>query len=140
MLASCHNFTLNYLDDIIIFSRTWEEHLEHLEEVFEQLKHADLKIKHSKCKFFKSIVHYLGYLVSVIGVQSLPEKLEAIKKLLAPINVDELWQFLGITGFYRKCVPFYADITDCLTKLLRKGAEFQWSEQCNNVFNILREE
>ena len=66
VLASCHKFALNYLDDIIIFSRTWEEHLE---EVFKQLKHADLKIKCSKCKFFKAKFHYLGYLVSVDGVQ-----------------------------------------------------------------------
>ena len=128
VLASCHNFALNYLDDIIIFSRTWEDHLRYLEEVFKQLKHADLKIKHSKCKFFKSKVHYLGYLVDVDGVQPLPEKLEAIKKLLVPTNVDELCQFLCITGFYRKNVPFYADITNCLTKLLRKGTKFQWSE------------
>ena len=140
-MAPCHIFALNYLDDIIIiFSRTLEEHLEHLEEVFKQLKHADLKIKWSKCKFFKSKAHYLGYLVSVDGFQPLLDKLEAIKKLLAHTNMDELCQFLGITGFYRKCIPFYADITNCLTKLLRKGAEFQWSKQCNSAFNILKEE
>ena len=54
--------------------------------------------------------------------------------------MDKLHQFLGITCFYRKCVSFYADITNCLTKMLRKGTEFQWSEQCNNAFNILKEE
>ena len=74
------------------------------------------------------------------GVQPLPEKLEGIKKLIPPSNVVELHQFLGITCFYRKFVHFYADITNCLTKLLRKGTEFQWSEQCNNAFNILKEE
>ena len=140
VLASFHNFALNYLDDIIIFSRKWEEHLECLEEMFKQLKHADLKIKCSKCKFFKARVHYLGYLVSIDGVQSLPDKLEAIKKLLVPTNMDELYQFLDITGFYRKFVPFYADITNCLTKLLWKGTEFPWSEQCNNAFNTLKKE
>ena len=82
----------------------------------------------------------LGYLVSVDGVQPLPEELEAIKKLLASTNMDELHQFLGITGFYRKFVPFYANITNCLTKLLRKGTEYQWFDQCNNAFNILKEE
>ena len=69
------------MDDIIIFSRTWEEHLKDLEEVFKQLKQVGLKIKCSKCKFFKSKVHYLGYLAGVDRVQSLLEKLEAIKKL-----------------------------------------------------------
>ena len=105
VLASCHKFSLNYLDDII-FCRMWEEHLEHMEEVFKQLKHVDLKIKCSKCKFFKAEVHYLGYLLSLDGVQPLPDKLESIKKLLAPTNVDELCQFLGTTGFHRKFVPF----------------------------------
>ena len=106
VLAPCHKSELNYLDDIIIFSRTWEEHLEYLEGVFKQLKYADLKIKHSKCKFFKAKVHYLGYLVGVDGVQPLPDRLEAIKKLLAPTYVNELHQFLGITGFYRKLYLF----------------------------------
>ena len=94
------------MDDIIIFSRTWEEHLEHLEEVFKQLKHADLKTKCSKCKFFKFEVHYLGYLVSVDGVHPSPEKLEAITKLLSPTNIDELCQFLSITVVYGKLYPF----------------------------------
>ena len=71
---------------------------------------------------------------------TITRKLEAIKKLLAPTNVNELCQFLCITGFYRKFVPFYANITNCLTKLVRKGTKFMWSEQCNNAFNILKEE
>ena len=139
VLASCCNFALNYLDNIIIFSRIWEEHLEHF-EVFKQLKHADLKIKFSKCKFFQ-IQSPLPWLSGQCGWSSaIAEKLEAIKKLLAPTNVDGLCQFLGITGFYRKFVSFYADITNCLTKLLRKGTKVHWSKQCNNAFNILKEE
>ena len=118
----------------------WEEHLEHLEEVFMQLEYADLKIKCSRCKFFKAKAHYLGYLVGVDGVQPLPDRLEAIKKLLAPTNMDELCQFLVITAFCRKFVPFNTDVINCLTNLLRKGTEFKWSEQCNNAFNTLKEE
>ena len=91
-------------------------------------------------QIFKSKVHYLGYLVDVDGVQPLPDKIEAIKKLLAPTNVGGLCKFLDLTGFYRQFVPFYADITNCLTKLLRKGTEFQWFEQCNNAFNVFMEE
>ena len=92
---------------------------------------SNLKIKESKCEFFKSKVHYLGYLVGADGVEPLPEKLEAIQKLR---------QFLGLTGFYRKFVPFYADTTQYLTKLLRKGIRYEWSEQCEHAFNILIEE
>ena len=116
----------------------WEKYLKHLEEVFKQLKYADLQIKQSKCKFFKAKVHYLSYLVCVDGVQPSPDTLHAIKKLLPPTNVYELHQFLGITGSYRKFIPFYADITNFLTKLLRKGTEFKWTKQCNNFLTPLR--
>ena len=73
-------------------------------------------------------------------MEPLPEKLEAILKLAAPQNVHELRQFLGLTGFHRKFVPFYADITQCLTKLLRKGIKYEWSKQCKSAFNTLIEE
>ena len=78
-LAPCTKFTLNYIDDIMIFLNTWEEHLE---AVFKWLKAVDLKIKHSKCEFFKTEVHYLGFLVGVNGVQPLPEKVAANQTLL----------------------------------------------------------
>ena len=140
MLRHCQAFALNFLDNIIIFSKSWEYHLEHLEQVFKALQGADLKIKKSKYEFFKSKVHYLGYLVGADGVEPLPEKLEAIQKLAAPQNMDELRQFLGLTGFYRKFVPFYADITKCLTRLLKKGMKFEWIEQCKSAFNTLIKE
>ena len=112
-------FALNYLDDIIIFYNMWVEHLEHLEQVFKALQ---------ECEFFMSKVHYLEYLVGADRVEPLLEKLEAIQKLAAPLNIDELRQFLGLTGFYSKFVPFYADITQYLTKLLRKGIKYEWTE------------
>ena len=89
VLLSCQEFSLNYLDDKIIFSRTWKNHLQHL-EVIKRLEIADLKIKCSKCKFLKTKVHYLGYLVGSNVVQCLPEKIKAIRKLIAPTNIDEL--------------------------------------------------
>ena len=74
VLAPCTEFTLNYLNDIMILSWTWKEHLSHLEAVFKQLEAADLKIKQSKCEFFKIKLHYLGFLVGVGRVQPLPKK------------------------------------------------------------------
>ena len=139
-MQHCQAFALNYLDDIIIFSKSWEDHLEHLEQVFKALQGADLKIKKSKCLFFKSKVHYLGYLVGADRAEPLPEKLEVIQKLAAPGNADELRQFWELTGFDRKFVPFYADITKCLTRLLKKGIKFEWTEQCKSAFNTLIEE
>ena len=79
VLAQCSEYALNYLDNIMAFSETWESHLMHLGEVFKWIKDADLKIKCRKCEFFKSKIHYLGFLVGVNGVQPLPEKVAAIE-------------------------------------------------------------
>ena len=100
---------------------------------------TDLKIKCSKCKFFKTKVHYFTYLGGSSGVQPLPEKVEAITKLIAPTYVDELRQFLGLVGFYRKLVLFFAEIASGLSQMLRKGVPFIWKAQCNSAFEILNE-
>ena len=78
VLQDCRDFAMAYLDDIIIFSRTPEEHLKHIEIIFQKLKAAGLKLKESKCDFFKSEIHYLGHLISDKGIQPLPEKLDTI--------------------------------------------------------------
>ena len=75
---------MGYLVDIIIYSRSEKEHLEHLEEIFTRLKKAGLKLKLKKCCFFKKYIQYLGHLISADGIQPLPEKLESIAKMLAP--------------------------------------------------------
>ena len=140
VLASCTEFALNYLDNIMVFSETWQEHLEHLEEIFKWLEAADLKIKHSKCDFFKTKVHYLGFLVGVDGVQLLPEKVATIQALKPPRDINEQRHFLGLVGFYRKFIPFFADITVCLNKLIRKGVAFKWTKQCEDDFKFLKSE
>ena len=104
------SYAMTYLDDIIIFSKNEEEHLGHLEEVFHQLRQAGLKMKHSKCDFFKSEIHYLGHLISADGISPLPDKLDSIKNMPAPKDTKEIKQFLGLTGYYRKFVPWFADI------------------------------
>ena len=82
VLIGC-NFAMGYLDDIIIFSRSEKEHLEHLEEIFSRLKAAGLKLKLEKCCFFKKHIQYLRHLISAEGIQPLPEKLESIAKMPA---------------------------------------------------------
>ena len=89
---------------IIIFSENKSQHLEHLETVFSQMREARLKMKQSKCDFFKSEIHYLGHLISPEGISPLPNKLDCIKHMPAPKNVKEIKQFLGLTGYYRKFV------------------------------------
>ena len=105
VLAPCTEYALNYLDNIILFLTTWQEHLEHLEEVFRWLEAVDLTIKCNKCKFFKTKVHYLGFLVGIDDVQPLPEMVTAIEALEPPKDINELRQFLGLVGLYRKFIP-----------------------------------
>ena len=87
VLTGRNHFTFTYIDGVLIFSKSWEEHLEHLNIVFNRLKSASLKIKFRKCQFFKTQLHYLGHKISADGLELLPEKLDAIKKLLNVLNV-----------------------------------------------------
>ena len=138
VLKGC-NFAMGYLDDIIIYSRSEKEHLEHLEEIFTRLKAAGLKLKLEKCCFFKKHIQYLRHLISADGIQSLPEKLESIAKMPAPRNPKEVKQFLRLVGYYRKFVPRFTDISRVLTHLTKKDIEFKWTPECENCFQILKE-
>ena len=138
VLKGC-NFAMGYLGDIIIYSRSEKEHLEHLEEIFIRLKAAGLKLKLEKCCFFKRHIQYLGHLILADGIQPLPEKLESIAKMPAPKNPKEVKQFLGLVGYYRKFIPRFADISRVLTHLTKKDVEFKWTLECENSFQILKE-
>ena len=137
VLKGC-NFAMGYLDDIIIYSRSEKEHLEHLEEIFTRPKAAGLKLKLEKCCFFKKHIQYMGHLISAKRIQPLPEKLQSIAKIPAPKNPKEVKQFLGVVGYYRKFVPRFADISRVLTHLTKKDVEFKWSTECENCFQILK--
>ena len=138
VLTDC-NFAMGYLDDMIIFSKTEEEHLQHLEEIFEQLRKAGLKLKLQKCRFFKKHIQYLGHLISDKGIQPLPEKLESIAKMPVPQNAKQVKQFLGLVGYYRKFVPCFSDIARPLTQLTRKNEGFNWSTECDKCFHMLKD-
>ena len=117
VLMGCSSFAMGYLDDIIIFSKTEEEHLQHVEEIFTRLHNFGLKIKREKCSFFKKHIQYLGHLVSERGFEPLSEKLESIRKMPVPCTVKEVKQFLGLISYYRKFVPWFTDISRPFTKL-----------------------
>ena len=132
-------FAMMYLDDIIIFSQDELQHLEHLEIVFSCLWEAGLKMKCSKCDFFKSEIHYLGHLISPEGISPLPNKLDSIKHMPVPNSAKEIKQFLGLTGYYRKFVPRFADISRPLTTLMKKDVKFEWTAACQKSFELLKE-
>ena len=100
-------FAIAYLDEIVIFSNNEVEHLQHLEIVFKRLHDADLKLKESKCDFFRSQIHYLDHMLLAEGIQPLPEKLDSITNMPAPKNQTKVKQFLGLVGYYHKFVPHF---------------------------------
>ena len=92
------NFTLAYLDDVIIFSETAEQHLKHIQIVLTRLKQANLKLKKSKCTFFKKELHYLGHLLTTDGIKPQTEKIKAISEMKPPTNQKGIREFLGMVG------------------------------------------
>ena len=139
VLQGCSKFAMGYLNDIIIFIRTEEEHLEHLEQIFKKLREYGLKMKREKCNFFKKHLQYLGHLVSEEGFKVLPEKIKSIKNMPSPKTSKEVKQFLGLAGYYHKFVPRFADLSRPLTHLTHQNVEFQWTEKCQKSFDNLRE-
>ena len=108
---------LLYLDDIIVYSSTFEEHLERLQLVFRRLQQHGLKLKPSKCHFLQHEVTYLGHKVSAKGVVTDPEKITKVKDWPRPSNPREVLQFLGFAGYYRRFIPKYATIASPLYEL-----------------------
>ncbi len=132
-------FVLVYLDDIIVFSRSLDDHFRHLEVVFQRLREAGLKLKLKKCSFVKDSVPYLGHIVSANGLATDPAKIAAMMKFPAPKNVKQLQTFLGLTNYYRRFVPNFAQLAHPLTELTKKDAEFTWDEQQEKSFQSLKD-
>lgn len=130
---------LAYIDDIIVFSETFDEHIERIEEVFTRLRGANLKLKKKKCSFFKTEVEFLGHIVTSGGVKADPKKVEAVRKFPRPTSVKFLRAFLGLASYYRKFIPNFAKIADPLNKLLHKETLFAWNEKCEEAFQKLKE-
>ena len=138
-IGHCSDFAANYLDDIIVFSRTAEDHMLHLEAIFKALQVTDLKIKVSKCEFFKKHIAYLGFLIGETGIRCDRSKVEAINKITTPTSIEEVRQFNGMCSYYRKFISHYSDISKCFNDMTRKGATFKWTAECDAAFRLLKE-
>lgn len=132
-------FVIVFLDDILIYSRTLEEHAEHLEKVLQTLRKHKLYAKESKCEFAKSSVEFLGFIVSRDGMHMMENKLDAIKKWPTPTSVEDIRSFLGLTGFYRRFIKDYSAIASPLTHLLHKNIKFEWQNEQQKAFDDLKE-
>ena len=127
-----------YIDDVIIYSETWEKHRETIREFFRKLSEAKLTINLSKTEFGQAQVTYLGHVVGRGQVQPVNAKVEAIIKFPRPENKKQLMRFLGMAGYYRRFCSNFATVTEPLTKLLSKKEKFNWSDQCEKAFEELK--
>ncbi len=130
---------LVYIDDVVIFSQTWKLHLQHISEILDRLRAANLKLKPSKCHFARKKVRYLGHYITPKGVEVDEANTEALKTFPTPTNVTKLRSFLGLCNFYRKFVPNFSKIVAPLNQLLRKGEKFHWNDDHDAAFKQLKE-
>ena len=113
------NWCIIYLDDIIVFSRTPEEHLHRLKVVLNKLEAAGLKMKPSKCDLFKQQINYLGHVVSKEGVSTDPENIKAVTEWPQPTTMTEVRSFLGFVSYYRRFIPSFSKVAKPLNNLLQ---------------------
>ena len=129
---------LVYLDDILVYSETFEEHLSLLQQVMDILSKANMKLKLAKCRFALRKLKWLGHIVSAQGLSPDPKKLDAIKHFPTPKNLREVRGFVGMCSFYRRFIPNFSKLSHPLTKLTRKDTPFKWSDECQKSFEILK--
>ncbi len=139
VLAGLDSFSSVYLDDIIIFSKNFEDHMIHLEQVFQRLAEHGLTLKPKKCFFVQQEITYLGHIVTPSGLKPDPSKVQAVRDYPVPTDLGSLRRFIGMSSFYRKFVQGFATIAACLTNLTKKGISFNWTQQCQQAFETLKE-
>lgn len=131
-------FVVVYIDDINVGSKTFEEHLSHLEQVFSRLEEAGLKLSPEKCFFFKDEIPFLGHIVSRTGIHTDPEKLKVIKEFPEPKDLTQLRGFIALASYYRKFVKNFSSIVEPLNRLLKKNVPYVWSKDQQSSFERLK--
>ncbi|KAI3825384.1 hypothetical protein L1987_06867 [Smallanthus sonchifolius] len=132
-------FMIVFIDDILIYSRTKEDHEHHLKLILELLRNEKLYAKFSKCEFWIREVHFLGHVINKEGIHVDPSKIEAIKNWEAPKTPSEVRQFLGLAGYYRRFIENFSKIALLLTTLTQKEKKFDWSDKQESAFQLLKQ-
>lgn len=129
---------LVYVDDICVFSKDFESHLNHLKDLFGRLRNAGLTLNPKKCNFAAKEVKFLGHLISKQGIQVDPNKTKIIDTFPIPQKVKDIRSFLGMCNYYRRFIKSFSTLVEPLNKLLRKDEEFIWTEACQVSFETLK--
>ena len=132
-------FVIVFIDDILIYSKSKEEHEEHLKAILELLKNEKLYAKFSKCDFWIRKVQFLGHVIDSQGLHVDPAKIEAIKDWETPKTPTEIRQFLGLAGYYRRFIEGFSKIANPLTKLTQKNQKYEWGEKQEFAFQLLKQ-
>lgn len=132
------DFVIVFLDDILIYSKTRDEHEQHVEKVLQLLRQNKLYAKESKCEFFKNEVSFLGHVVGERGISMEEQKVKAVRDWPVPKDVSDVRSFLGLAGYYRKFVRKFSEIASPLSELLQKNVVFKWTQQHDDAFNALK--
>ncbi len=127
-----------YLDDIVVYSDTWDEHLLTLKTVFERLQDASLTLNLVKCEFGKATVTYLGKQVGQGQVRPVALKVQAIVDFAVPRTKRDLRRFLGMSGYYRGFCRNFSDVVLPLTNMLRASQDFKWTDECHSAFDAVK--
>ena len=138
MMQKHREFADVYLDDIIIHSRSLEEHAAHIAAVLETLREETLFAKLRKCEFARNSIEFCGHIVSGKGISTMPTKLKSIEDWPVPKNPTDIKSFLGLCGFYQKFIRRYADITVPLTEILKKSIKWKWGPEQQQSFEVLQ--
>jgi hypothetical protein len=131
-------FVVVFIDDILIYSKTKEDHAEHLRIVLTRLREHQLYAKFSKCEFWLDTIPSLGHILSAQGVAVDPCKVKDILEWKPPTIVHQVRSFLGMAGYYRRFIPDFSKIAKPITELLKNHVKFVWSSECNKAFEELK--
>jgi hypothetical protein len=133
------NFFIVFLDDMLIYSKSEEEHEHHLRLVLQVLREHNFYAKISKCFFYQEHIHYLRHIISEEGIVVDLEKIKAIRGWPTPKCVLEVISFMGLAGYYRRFIEGFSKIVHPITSLQNKGTKFVWTTNCKENFNLLKE-
>jgi hypothetical protein len=138
-MTELDKFVVVFINDILIYSKSENDHAKHLRVVLQRLRDHKLYAKFSKCEFWLKSVKFLGHTISQDGISVDPSKVQEVMDWKPPKSVHQIRSFLGLAGYYRRFIPDFSRITKPMTELLKKGVKFVWSEACEKAFHTLRQ-